>query len=113
LITIVEPAVQILVSESWQLGVDFNICPLPDVVTVLQYTRRVGEVSLSVVTIERLERALVLCAYCIALDGPVYAPLFEKLERELDALRDTEDTVIRAKHLLERYRERGEMKVIR
>jgi hypothetical protein len=56
------------------------------------------------VTIERLERALVFCAYLMVRDGPVVAPLFEKLERELEAMRATEDTVIRAKHLLESYR---------
>ena len=31
----------------------------------------------------------------------MYAPLFEKLERELELLRAREDTVVRAKRLLE------------
>jgi hypothetical protein len=39
------------------------------------------------VTIERLERAVAFCAVLVALDGPVLAPLLEKLERELSALR--------------------------
>jgi hypothetical protein len=58
---------------------------------------------MSVVTIERIERGLAVCAYLVVRDGPVVAPLFEKLERDLEALRATEDTVIRAKHLLETY----------
>jgi hypothetical protein len=53
------------------------------------------------VTIERVERGLVLLAYLIARDGPVYAPLFEKLERKLESLRARDDTVGRAKRLLE------------
>ena len=56
---------------------------------------------MSDVTIERLERGFVLLAYLMSLDGPVHAPLFEKLERELESLRAREDTVTRAKRLLE------------
>ena len=55
------------------------------------------------VTIERLERALALCAYLVTRDGPVVVPLFERLERELAAMRKTQDTVDRAKRLLESY----------
>jgi hypothetical protein len=55
------------------------------------------------VTIERLERALAICAYIIELDGPKVVPLFERLERELAAMRQAEDTVGRAKRLLESY----------
>jgi hypothetical protein len=54
-----------------------------------------------VITVERLERALVLCAYLVELDGPVMVPLFERLERELAAKRETQDAVDRAKRLLE------------
>jgi hypothetical protein len=39
------------------------------------------EGKLSDVNVERLEHALAFLAYLIELDGPVYAPLFEKLER--------------------------------
>ena len=55
------------------------------------------------VTIERLEGGLAVLAYIMSLDGPVYAPLFEKLEREREAMRSREDTVARAKRLLETY----------
>lgn len=58
------------------------------------------------VTVERLERALAVVAYLIKLDGPKMAPLFERLERELAAMRQTEDTVGRAKRLLESYSSR-------
>jgi hypothetical protein len=53
------------------------------------------------VTIERIERALTVCARLVALDGPVAVPLFERLERELEAMRQPQDTVGRAKRLLE------------
>jgi hypothetical protein len=49
------------------------------------------------VTIERLEPALALCAYLVVLDGPVIVPLFERLARELEALRASEDTMTGAK----------------
>jgi hypothetical protein len=52
---------------------------------------------MSEVTIERLERGLALLAYIIERDGPVYAPLFEKLERELAAMRSNRNVVDRAK----------------
>jgi hypothetical protein len=55
------------------------------------------------VTIERLERGLALCAYLVVLDGPIMVPMFERLERELAAMRQTQDTVERAKRLLETY----------
>lgn len=55
------------------------------------------------VTIARLERALALAAYLVVLDGPKRAPLFERLERDLAMLRQQEDTVARAKRLLENY----------
>jgi hypothetical protein len=60
------------------------------------------------VTIERLERALALSAYLVVLDGPVMVPMFERLERELAAMRQTQDTVGRAKRLLETYRQHPE-----
>ena len=55
------------------------------------------------ITTERVERALALCAYIMGRDGPVIAPIFERLERELAAMRRQDDTVARAKHLLETY----------
>jgi hypothetical protein len=65
------------------------------------------------VTIERLERGLALLAYMVVLDGPVLAPLFDKLERELALMRAGQDTVSRAKALLETYRVEGGLKAIR
>lgn len=58
---------------------------------------------MSEVTVERLERGLAVLAYLISRDGTVCAPLYEKLERELEALHNTEDTVARAKRRLETY----------
>jgi hypothetical protein len=54
------------------------------------------------VTIERLERGLAVCAYLVALDGPVMVPMFERLERELAAMRSQHDATERAKRLLQR-----------
>ena len=51
---------------------------------------------------ERLERALVYAAYIVVRYGPQYAPIVERLERELEAAR-REDPVERAKRILERY----------
>jgi hypothetical protein len=59
---------------------------------------------MSEVTIERLERALALCAYLVVLDGPKTAPLFERMERELESLRARDNTVARAQRLLEDLR---------
>ena len=56
------------------------------------------------VTIERLERALAIAARVVMLDGPIAVPLFERLERELAAMRADQDAVGRAKKLLESYR---------
>jgi hypothetical protein len=55
------------------------------------------------VTMERLERALALCARLVVLDGPVAIPWFERIERELAAKRAEQNTVLRAKALLESY----------
>lgn len=52
------------------------------------------------ITVERLERALAVCAYLVMLDGPVIVSLFERLERDLAAMRGNEAAVIRAKELL-------------
>lgn len=56
------------------------------------------------VTIERLERALAIAAYVVTLDGPIAAPLFNRLERELATARAAGDTVARARALIESYR---------
>lgn len=53
------------------------------------------------VTLERLLQAQRAVAYCIAMDGPVYVPLLERLEREIAALRASEDWVSHAHRILE------------
>jgi hypothetical protein len=55
------------------------------------------------VTLERLERALAAISYAILLDGPVYAPVLDRLEREIAALRVRDDVVSRARQHLERF----------
>lgn len=53
-----------------------------------------------VAIIERTERALVVLAYFIELDGDVHVPMYEKFEAELAELRKKEDTKARARKLL-------------
>lgn len=55
------------------------------------------------VSIERLERALAIAAYVVTLDGPVAAPLFNRLERELATARAADDSVARARALVASY----------
>jgi hypothetical protein len=63
-------------------------------------------------TIERMERALVLLAYFIELDGDVHVPMFEKFEAELEELKKKEDTKDRARRLLLAYKCSGDRKAI-
>lgn len=60
----------------------------------------------------RYERALVLLAYFIELDGDVHLPLFEKFEAELEELKRTTAVRARARHLLEAYSRGGGVKAI-
>ncbi len=62
--------------------------------------------------IERMERALVLLAYFIELDGDVHVPMYEKFEAELRGLKKKEDTRARARSLLLSYSEAGALKAI-
>jgi hypothetical protein len=55
----------------------------------------------------RVERALVLLAYFIELDGDVHLPMYEKFEAELAALRATADVRSRANQRLARYKMSG------
>ena len=65
-------------------------------------------------TIERLERALVLLAYFIELDGDVHLPMYERFEAELAELRTKEALKCRARKRLESYlSEGGGLKAIR
>lgn len=54
--------------------------------------------------IARIERALVLLAYFIELDGDVHVPLYEKFEAELAELRARENAKARAGERLAAYR---------
>lgn len=53
--------------------------------------------------VERVERALVLLAYFIELDGDVHIPMYERLEAELAELKRREDTRSRARRLIAGY----------
>ena len=65
-------------------------------------------------TIERLERALVLLAYFIELDGNVHLPMYEKFEAELAELKTKQAIKYRARKRLESYlNEGGGLKAIR
>lgn len=62
--------------------------------------------------IERIERALLLLAYFIEIDGDVHVPMYEKFEAELDELRRKEDVKERARRLLAAYSREGGVKAI-
>jgi hypothetical protein len=61
---------------------------------------------------QRIERALLLLAYFIELDGDVHVPMYEKFEAELKDLKQKEDTKARAQRLLRSYSEAGGLKAI-
>ena len=52
-------------------------------------------------TLERLLRARAAIAYAMTLDGAVYAPVFERLEREIAVMRAADDLMARARRCLE------------
>jgi hypothetical protein len=56
------------------------------------------------VTLERLERGLAVAAHLVVQHGAVMAPIFERLEREIATMRAANDTIERAKRLLESNR---------
>ena len=62
--------------------------------------------------IERIERALVLLAWFIELDGDVHLPMYEKFEAELRDLKKKEDVRARARSLLLSYSDAGALKAI-
>ncbi len=62
--------------------------------------------------VDRIERALVLLAYFIELDGDVHVPMYEKFEAELLQLKSKEDTKARARKLLLSYANAGGLKAI-
>ena len=55
------------------------------------------------VTFERLMRARAAIAYAMTLDGAVYGPIFERLEREIAACRMADDVMARAQRCLQDY----------
>jgi hypothetical protein len=55
------------------------------------------------VTLERLERACAAIAYAMTLDGAVYGPIFERLEREIATCRVADDIMARAQRCLDNY----------
>ena len=61
---------------------------------------------------DALEQGLALVAYMMEMDGTVLAPIFEKLEREVEAMRASQDTAARARHLLASHRTTGGLKAI-
>ncbi len=63
-------------------------------------------------TIARIERALLLLAYFIELDGDVHVPMYEKFEAELTKLKATADVRTRASERLARYKRSGDEKAI-
>lgn len=72
------------------------------------------QVDQLLVTIERLEKALVLLAYFIELDGDVHLPMYERFEAELAELKTKEAAKHRARKRLESYlNEGGGLKAIR
>lgn len=55
-------------------------------------------------TEEWLLNAIDLVSFCIVEDGAVYAPILERLEAELQVIRNREDVVARAMRNIERRR---------
>jgi hypothetical protein len=61
---------------------------------------------------ERVERALLLLALFIEIDGDVHVPMYARFEAELEQLRRKEDTKDRARRLLASYSRSGGRKAI-
>ncbi|QPF83994.1 hypothetical protein IC762_30865 [Bradyrhizobium genosp. L] len=62
--------------------------------------------------LERTERALVILAYFIELDGDVHLPMFEKFEAEFAELKQAETARSRARRLLNHYSRDGGVNAI-
>ncbi len=63
-------------------------------------------------TITRIERALLLLAYFIEMDGDAHVPMYEKFEAELAHLKAVADVKTRAIQRLAGYRRSGDGKAI-
>jgi len=59
--------------------------------------------------VERVERALVLLACLIELDGDIHIPMYEKFEAELQELKRREGVKDRARQLLASYHKPAEL----
>lgn len=62
--------------------------------------------------VQRVERALVLLAYLIEIDGDIHLPMYEKLEADLEALTRGEAVRERAKRRLRTYADEAGRKTI-
>jgi len=75
------------------------------------------DAALNEFTEEWLLEAIRAVSFCIVEDGPVYAPILDRLERELDIIRARQDAVSRARMHLEGHRQRqklsSEIEVVR
>ncbi|TIW26557.1 MAG: hypothetical protein E5V63_13360 [Mesorhizobium sp.] len=67
------------------------------------------------VTEERLERCLMAAAYIVATHGREYGPIFDRLERDMEALIEAKknDPVARAQRYLQAHTVAGALKAIR
>lgn len=63
-------------------------------------------------SLDDLERALALAAFLVARHGNRFAPILERVEREIEEARRA-DPAERAQRILERYRDAGGVKAIR
>jgi hypothetical protein len=64
------------------------------------------------VTIERLERAMVLLAYMMELDGDVHMPAYQVLEQELMRMQHRDTVRDRARNLIAAHTLDGGRKAI-
>lgn len=62
-------------------------------------------------TLKDLERALAMAAYIVLRHGHEYAPILDRLEREVERARK-DDPQVRARRILERYTSAGGRKAI-
>jgi len=53
--------------------------------------------------VERVERALLLIAYLIEIEGDVHLPMYEQYEAKLAELRSRDDARARARQRLQAY----------
>lgn len=75
-------------------------------------TPQKGNLPHQPVTLERLERGLLVTAYLMEVHGLDLSLIFEKLESEAEAMRSSQDTAGRARRLLEAHRIAGGVKPV-